>query len=75
VADALGRRWDPVWQAYRATLADSFGHADVMTGHLDGDRRIFETGSDSMPLRLTWDASDSRTIIWTNKRSIGDAGR
>lgn len=34
--------WDPTHGEYRATLADSYGHADVMRGRVDGDRLIFE---------------------------------
>jgi hypothetical protein len=64
--------WDPVRQTYRATLADNYGHADVMTGHLDGDRLTFESTSDGLRLRLTWDASDPQTIIWINECSIGE---
>jgi hypothetical protein len=64
--------WDPARNAYRATLADNYGHADVMTGHLDGDRLIFESSSDGMRLRLVWDAADPENIIWTNECSIAD---
>ena len=35
--------WDPTNQEYRATLADNYGHADVMHGHITGDRLVFET--------------------------------
>jgi hypothetical protein len=30
--------WDPTAGEYRATLADNYGHADVMRGWIEGDR-------------------------------------
>jgi hypothetical protein len=30
--------WDPTTSEYRATLADNYGHADVMRGWIDGNR-------------------------------------
>ena len=62
--------WDPATRTYRATLADNYGHADVMTGHLDGDRLTFESEHDAVRLRLTWDVSDLDAIAWTNECSV-----
>jgi hypothetical protein len=63
--------WDPARQAYRATLADNYGHADVMTGHLDGDRLVFESEPGSpVRLRMTWDASDPQHLQWSNESSV-----
>jgi hypothetical protein len=65
--------WDPARGEYRATLADNYGHADVMSGHIDGDRLVFETGPDApVRLRLTWDAADLTDIVWRNEAAIGD---
>ena len=60
--------WDPTAGEYRATLADNYGHADVMRGRIDGDRLIYET-PDERPvrLRLTWDLTDPDTPVWTNE--------
>lgn len=64
--------WDPAAQAYRATLADNYGHADVMTGRIDGDRLIFESTNGAVRLRLVWDASDPGAIVWTNECKVAD---
>lgn len=62
--------WDPTNAEYRATLADNYGHADVMRGHIDGDTLVFETvGPAHIRLRLVWDASNQGEITWTNKMS------
>ncbi len=37
-----GVGWDPSRQGYSATLADNYGHADVIHGAIDGDRLVFE---------------------------------
>jgi hypothetical protein len=66
--------WDPTNQEYRATLADNYGHAEVMHGHITGDRMVFETVGEAVArLRLVWDASDPSDIIWTNEASINDS--
>lgn len=65
--------WDPAHDEYRATLADNYGHADVMTGHIDGDTLVFETGPHvPVRLRLTWDANDPTDIVWRNEAAVGD---
>lgn len=65
--------WDPERSEYRATLADNYGHADVMSGHIDGDRLVFETRTDTpVRIRLTWDASDPCKIVWRNEAAIAD---
>lgn len=63
--------WDPVRSEYRATLADNYGHADVMHGHIDGDRLVFESVDPGpVRLRMTWDASDPTDITWVNEASV-----
>jgi Protein of unknown function (DUF1579) len=63
--------WDPSRDEYRGTLADCYGHADVMHGRIDGDRLIFETASDApVRLRLTWEAADPANIMWHNEAFI-----
>jgi hypothetical protein len=64
--------WDPAHARYRATLNDNYGHADVMVGHIDGDRLVFESVGDGPRLRLTWDASAPDALTWTNEMAIGD---
>lgn len=66
--------WDPARGQYRATLADCYGHADVMTGHIDGHRLVFESEPGApVRLRLTWDATDPHDIIWANEASTDGA--
>ena len=63
--------WDPAAGEYRATLADNYGHADVMRGHIEGDRLIFETlGDQPARLRLVWDLTDPDDATWRNEMSI-----
>ncbi len=63
--------WDPVNHEYRATLADNYGHADVMRGQIDGDRLTFYTlGAGPVRLRMAWDANDPEDLIWTNETSV-----
>jgi len=33
--------WDPTAKEYRATIADSYGHVDVLRGWTDGDLLTF----------------------------------
>jgi Protein of unknown function (DUF1579) len=64
--------WDPQRAEYRATLADNYGHADVMHGHIEGDRLIVETAADSpVRLRMTWDATDPAHLTWRNQSRAG----
>lgn len=62
--------WDPAARAYRATVADCYGHAEVLTGHLDGDLLVFESAADApVRLRLTWDVTDPENVLWRNEAS------
>jgi hypothetical protein len=63
--------WDPMTAEYRATIADNYGHADVMRGHIDGDVMTFESFDNRSPrLRLSWDASDPNGVLWRNEMSL-----
>jgi hypothetical protein len=65
--------WDPDRGEYRATLADNYGHAGVMSGQTDGHRLVFQTDADApVRLRLTWDISDPSNITWRNEATVGD---
>ncbi len=64
--------WDPMSNEYRATIADNYGHADVMRGSIDGDRMTFETIGDApIRLRLVWDVGDPDDMVWRNEMSVG----
>jgi hypothetical protein len=63
--------WDPAAREFRATIADNYGHADVMRGWIEGDRLTFETiGGAPARLRLTWDLSDPAGLVWRNEMSV-----
>jgi hypothetical protein len=66
--------WDPTAGEYRATMADNYGHADVMRGRIDGDRLVFETiGDPPVRLRLVWDVTEPPNVTWRNEMSVGVA--
>jgi Protein of unknown function (DUF1579) len=66
--------WDPANGEYRATLADNYGHTDVMHGWIEGERLTFESIGDSpVRLRLVWDASDPDDLRWRNEMSVSGA--
>jgi hypothetical protein len=66
--------WDPTNGEYRATIADNYGHADVMRGAIEGDRLVFETIGDApVRIRLVWDITDPTDIVWRNEMSVGGA--
>jgi Protein of unknown function (DUF1579) len=63
--------WDPTAKEYRATLADNYGHAEVMRGKIEGDRLVFESVPDApVRIRLVWDLTDPNVLIWRNEVSI-----
>lgn len=63
--------WDPAAEEYRATVADCYGHAEMMRGHIEGDRLIFESlGDPPVRIRLVWDRGDSARITWRNELSV-----
>jgi hypothetical protein len=65
--------WAPEHGEYRATLADCYGHTDVMRGRIEGDRLEFESiGEPPVRLRLVWDLSDPKHPNWRNEMSVGD---
>lgn len=64
--------WDPALGEYRATVADCYGHAEVMGGRIDGDRLVFESiGDPPARIRLTWNLVGPDTIVWRNETSAG----
>jgi Protein of unknown function (DUF1579) len=63
--------WDPAHNEYRATIADNYGHVDVLRGWIEGDRLTFESvGEPVARLRLTWDVSDPAGMTWRNEISV-----
>ena len=65
--------WDPEHGEYRAVMTDSYGHAGVYRGHIDGDRLVFESAETAgTRLRFTWDVSDPGVITWRNEMAIDE---
>jgi hypothetical protein len=55
---------------YRATVADAYGHAEVMRGAIDGDRMVFESvGDPPARIRLTRELAGP-TVLWRNEGSV-----
>ncbi|HEY7469818.1 MAG TPA: DUF1579 family protein [Acidimicrobiia bacterium] len=56
--------WDPMAGEYRATIADNYGRADVLSGRIDGDVLVFESAPGRFPrIRLTWEATDPEVVL------------
>ncbi|WP_112237254.1 DUF1579 family protein [Kribbella monticola] len=64
--------WDPTAQEYRATIADCYGHTDVLRGRIDGDLLTFQTMDEHAPvrIRLYWHLEAADRIIWRNELSL-----
>jgi hypothetical protein len=65
----------PSWAAasgeYRATVADRYGHTEIMRGRLDGDLMVFESMRDIPPLlKMTWDTSSPGYPTWRNEMTF-----
>lgn len=64
--------WDPLAGEYRATVADCYGHAEVMRGRMEGERLTFESMDDGpVRLRLVWELTGLQELVWRNEMSIG----
>ncbi|MFC5263195.1 hypothetical protein ACFPJ1_13865 [Kribbella qitaiheensis] len=64
--------WDPAAEEYRATIADCYGHTDVLRGWIDGDLLTFQTIDDhaQVRIRLFWHLERPDRIIWRNEVSV-----
>jgi len=63
--------WDPFSNEYRATIADCYGHTEIMKGRIEGDVMVFESMRETPPmLRMTWDASSPDLLLWRNEMSF-----
>jgi hypothetical protein len=61
--------WDADAGQYVATHNDNYGHAGVMHGRIDGNRLVYESASGTARLRMTFDVSDPRCVVWSNETS------
>ena len=62
--------WSPADGEYRATVADVYGHAEVMRGTIEGDRMVFQSlGDPPVRIRLTWELAGP-TVLWRNEMSV-----
>jgi len=65
--------WDPQAGEYRASVADNYGHLELLSGHIDGDLLTFQSiGRPTVRLRLFWYLVDADTMIWRNEASVHD---
>jgi len=65
--------WDPAAGEYRATVADCYGHAEVLRGRIDGDRMEFTSvGAPAVRIRLTWELVDDEVLRWRNEVRVAD---
>jgi hypothetical protein len=63
--------WSPAYGEYRATSTDNYGRADVLRGHVTGDRLVFETiGAQPVRVRLVWDVTDPANMTWRRYLSV-----
>jgi len=64
--------WDPAAQEYRATIADCYGHTDVLRGWIDGDLLTFQSINNAAPvrIRLFWHLQQPDRIVWRNEVSL-----
>jgi hypothetical protein len=67
--------WDPMASEYKASIADNYGRAALLRGHIDGDIMTFEsTGAEPPFIRLTWELLADEEILWRNEMSMdGDS--
>lgn len=64
--------WDPMVGEYRATVADCYGHAEVLRGYIEGDVLTFESiGDPPAKIRLVWNFTDPDRPTWRNELSVG----
>jgi hypothetical protein len=63
--------WDPQAKEYRATIADNYGHTEILRGWIDGDLLTFQT-IDRKPvrIRMVWHLVDDTTMTWRNEASV-----
>ena len=63
--------WDPVVNEYRATVADCYGHTEILRGWIDGNLLTFQTiGMQPVRIRLFWHIVDGTSMTWRNEVSI-----
>jgi hypothetical protein len=63
---------EPTAKEYRATIADSYGHADVLRGWTDGDLLTFQSMDQALVrIRLLWHLADAERMTWRNEMSVG----
>ena len=65
--------WNPAEGEYRATVADVYGHAEVLRGRIDADRLVFESvGDPPIRIRLTWELAGP-ALTWRTEMSVAGA--
>ncbi|WP_406047147.1 DUF1579 family protein [Kribbella sp. NBC_00889] len=63
--------WDARAGEYRASVADNYGHAEILAGRIDGDFLTFQSiGRPPIRIRLSWRLIDDTTMMWRNEASV-----
>ncbi|MER7246875.1 DUF1579 family protein [Kribbella sp. NPDC000426] len=63
--------WDPRSAEYRASIADNYGHVELLSGRIDGDLLTFRSiGRPPIRTQLSWQIVDDDTMTWRNDVSI-----
>ena len=59
-------------QEFLATIADCYGHTDILRGSIDGDLLTFQTIDDQAPIRIRLfrHLEQPDRIIWRNEVSL-----
>jgi hypothetical protein len=63
--------WDQQAGEYRATVADNYGHAEILRGWIEGDLLTFQSvGNPPVRIRLFWHLVDDSVMTWRNEVSV-----
>ncbi|TCC21560.1 DUF1579 family protein [Kribbella sindirgiensis] len=63
--------WDPQAGEYRASVADNYGHLELLAGHIEGHLLTFRSiGRPRLRTQLLWHIVDDETMIWRNEVSV-----
>jgi hypothetical protein len=65
--------WDEQAGEYRASVADNYGHLELLSGRIDGKLLTFQSiGRPPVRTRLFWHLIDNHTMTWRNEVSVHD---
>jgi hypothetical protein len=63
--------WDAQAGEYRATVADNYGHTEILRGWIEGNLLTFQSiGHPTVRIRLFWHLADADRMTWRNEASV-----